>query len=170
MSQFKTIDYGQMNYEAVRNFHAVNKAGFLSIEYKYTLSMIWPLQGAFNDFDTWRRAKQIIANCKWTIGQVTNVLNYFFDREQKRIYISQKRLTNLFAPVINYESTTFAPTITNESGSFAPNINDTGTSLAEVSIHVPSTVFADPLIMGQLTSVVEQIKITGLFYIIEEIP
>lgn len=170
MSQFKTIDYAMMNFEAVRNFHAVNKAGFLSIEYKYTLSMIWPLQNSFNDFDTWRRAKQIIANCKWTIGQVTNVLNYFFDTDLKRIYISQKRLTNLFAPIINYESTTFAPTIANESDSFAPNINENGTALAEVSIHVPTSIFTDQLIMSQLISVVEQIKITGLYYIIEEIP
>lgn len=170
MAVFKTIDYGRMNYEALRNFHSVNRSGFLSIEYRYTLSMVYPLQDYFNGFDTWRRAKKIIAQCKWTIGQVTNVLNYFFDNNLKRIYLTQQRLDNLFAPVIAYESITFAPVIAEESTAYAPSINDTATVLAEVTIHVPSDVYSNPLLMSQLISVVDQIKITGFVYIIVVIP
>lgn len=169
MPQFKTIDYSMINYEAVRNFHAVNRAGFLSIEYRYTLACIYPLQDTFNNFDTWRQAKKIIAQCKWTIGQLTNVLNYFFDNVQNRIYISQQRISNVFVPIIAYESDVFVPEISSESTVFAPNINDAGTVLAQVTFHVPSDVYNDSLVMNQLIIVIEQIKISGFSYAIVEI-
>jgi hypothetical protein len=168
MSQFKTIDYGMMTFEALRNFHALNKENLLSIEYRYTLSMVWPLNLSFSDFDKWRQEKQIIANCKWTIGQVTNVLNYLFDAELKRIYISQKRVANVFAPAIDYESAILAPDIEEESAVLAPNIDDNITSLAEVKIHIPSDLY-NSHILGQIISVIEQIKMTGIFYNIIEI-
>jgi len=170
MAVFKTIHYGSTNYEGMRNFMAINKAGFLSILYRYTLALVYPLQVPFNDFHTWREAKKIIAQCKWTIGQVTNVLNYFFDASLARIYITQTRIDNLFAPVIAYESTTYAPTIAEESTAYAPCIQDVSTVLAIVAIHVPSDIYTDAIILAQLVSVVEQIKITGFTYQIVEIP
>ena len=169
MPQFKTIDYSLVNYEAVRNFHAINRAGLLSIEYRYTLCCVWPLQLAFDDFHLWRKAKKIIANCKWTVGQVTNVLNYFFDNTLNRIFITQQRIENVFVPVINYESAVFASEISDESTVLAPGINDFGVTLAHVTINVPTEVYSDAIIMSQLISVVEQIKITGFSYSIAEI-
>lgn len=169
MAVFKTIHYGRMNYEGMRNFIAINKAGFLSLLYRYTLAIVYPLQVPFDSFNAWRADKKIIAQCKWTIGQVSNVLNYFFDTDLKRIYITQARVDNLFAPVIAYESTTYAPTIAEESTAYAPCIQDVSTVLAIVAIHVPSTIYTDAIILAQLVSVVEQIKITGFTYQIVEI-
>jgi hypothetical protein len=175
---FRSINYARMLYEALRNYLSVTKVyfvdgtqygGLLSDLYKYLLSCLYMLQSPWDSFEIWRAEKYIIANCKWQIGQLTNVLNYFFDSIQLRIYITQSRTLNLFAPTIAYESTTYAPTIAYESTTYASMITEATSVIAGVNFHVPSDVFNDPIAMGQLISVIEQVKITGINYVITEI-
>jgi hypothetical protein len=181
MLPFKNITYSKMLYETLRNYHSVTKVyfdeegnqqgGLLSDLYKYCLACLYVLQAPWNAFNLWRRDKLIIASCKWQIGQVTNVLNHFFDAELSRIFITQRKLTNLFAPVIDgNESLTYGwPIDIYESEIFAPVITDTVTLATEVSVHVPASIFTSPSIMNSLIAIIEQIKITGINYQIIEI-
>lgn len=220
---YKTIEYGKMLYETLGNYFSVNVFGNLSILYRFLLSCLYTLQPEWDSFETWRFNKKLIANCKWQIGQLTNVLNYYFDNTQKRIYITQRALLNTFAPTIAYESVTYSRTIndttsfnagdtlivnaiyqvnnaatatynglnytqgqffkvisgittfTTADGAtvipslFAPTITDISV-LSEVFIWVPASIFADTAIMLNLTSIIEQIKITGIEYEIKPIP
>jgi hypothetical protein len=189
MYQFKTIDYGAMNFEALRNDLAINKATTLSREYKYTLAMIYPLQSIFNNFAIWREEKRLIAQCKFTIGQLTNLLNYFFDPTNKGISIRQQQNVTLYAPNIDDTATDvpFAPNIDDAVvsdavgnpinqyysqtipatatyyRSFAPNIN-AGAVGSLVTIMIPSVIYNDSEILSKIVSVIEQIKITGINY------
>lgn len=178
MNQFKYISYPKMLYETLRNYlsvtkvffeDGVQKGGKLSDLYKYCLSILYVLQSPWDSFEMFRAQKKIIANCKWQIGQLTNVLNYFFDPIDKRIVITQSRILSLFAPMIQYESTTYAPTIDEESTTYEGTITDTSTIIAEVNFHVPSEIFNNTITMGQLISTIEQVKITGINYIITEL-
>jgi hypothetical protein len=152
--------------ETMRWF-ATNKDGQPSKLYKFLFACVQIWQDWFSGFSMWRNEKFIIANCKWQIGQLTNVLNYFFDPINKTIYIDQVTLLNTFDPVltgnqaVNFdlpitgnESTLYEPT-------FSPNVIITG-----VIIHVPNAIYIDPAQMTALTSVIEQIRITGISYTI----
>ena len=90
---FRTIKYSKMTFETLRSYFSVNASGQLSILYKFVFSCLYPLQSVFDNYDTFRIKKQIIASCKWQIGQLTNVLNYFFDPTLKRIHINQSEVT-----------------------------------------------------------------------------
>ena len=108
MLQFRVVNYGKMLYESLRAYFSINSSGNLSQLYLFLLACLYPLQPAFDDYDTFRIKKQIIANCKWQIGQLTNVLNYFFDPVSKRITITQSVLASVDDPVfmetpINFE-------------------------------------------------------------------
>jgi hypothetical protein len=158
-----------MLYETLRSYLSINSEGKLSILYKFIYACLKPLQPWFDDFSTWRDTEKIIANCKWEIGQLTNVLNYLFDTTQKRIYISQRQYALVFAPTINYESEDFIPSLNYESTFYVPNINDIYTVNSQVVINLPSELYEDALKQSLIISVIEQIKIDGIYYIIEEI-
>jgi hypothetical protein len=83
---FKNINYLNMLLETVRYYFTYNAQGQISILYKFCSSFTVVLQslwGTMTDtilttFSGWRNNKLIIANCKWQIGQLTNVLNSLF--------------------------------------------------------------------------------------------
>ena len=150
MLQFRKIDYSKMLYESLRAYFSVNSSGQLSILYKFLFSCLYPLQPAFNNYDTFRIKKKIIAGCKWQIGQLTNVLNYFFDPDLSRIYITQSTITTLSAPVFEETTAVFAPVFSGLS------------ARSNVTFWVPSSVN-----MSELISVIEQIKINGIPYQIQ---
>ena len=86
-------------------------------------------QPEWDSFEVWRANNKIIANCKWQIGQLTNVLNYYFDSTYSRIYITQKALLNIFSPIIAFESTTYDRDINDST------IHDAGDTLTENVIY-----------------------------------
>jgi hypothetical protein len=166
MPQFKTITYYKMLKETLRAYHSVNTSGRLSYMYKFCLCCLYVLQIPFNNFDTWRIRKQLIASCLWQIGQLTNVLNYLYDSTLSRIVINQSVPVYIFAPEIDgLESTLFAPEIDGlESLIYAPNIDDGIINSSIVTIHVPNSIFTNSATMSLLVSEIEQIKIQGIQY------
>jgi hypothetical protein len=161
MLQFRKIDYSKMLYESLRAYFSVNSSGQLSILYKFLFSCLYPLQPAFNNYDTFRIKKKIIAGCKWQIGQLTNVLNYFFDPDSSRIYITQSTITILSAPVFEETTAIFAPVFEETTSVFAPVFSGLS-ARSNVTFWVPNSVN-----MSELISVIEQIKINGIPYQIQ---
>ena len=143
-----------MAYESLRAYFAVNSSGQLSILYKFVISCLFILQLPFNNYDTFRVRKFIIANCKWQIGQLTNVLNYLFGTTL--ITINNSDITTI-------NDVVFAETPDNYDLMFGPGnpINEILfgglLSRSDITFHVPSGIDQNELI-----SVIEQIKITGL--------
>lgn len=103
MAGFKNINYLNMLFSTVRSYFAFNSSGEPSILYKFftiftnVLQTVWgtitdTINTTYNQntiynslpslllptFSGWRNYKNIIANCKWQIGQLTNVLNSLF--------------------------------------------------------------------------------------------
>jgi hypothetical protein len=166
MAVFKNIVHTEMLKETMRWF-ATNKDGNPSKLYKYLFAVVFVLQTFFQSFSAWRDEKFIIANCKWQMGQLTNVLNYFFDPINKTIYIDQAIILNIFDPVITgNQAVNFDPVITgNESTLYEPDFYST-VYITGVIVHVPNAIYIDSIQMSALTAVLEQIKITGLSYTI----
>jgi hypothetical protein len=155
-----------MTYETLRNYFSVNKAGRLSILYKFLLACLWPLQQQWNTFELWRQKIWLISQCKWQIGQLTNVLNTLYDPISKRIFTTQAEAGYIFAPTIDYESDLFAPTIAVESTEFAPTILDS-TLLRETIINIPSIISGDDSVYSDFIATIEKIRILGLLYTIQ---
>jgi hypothetical protein len=133
----------------------------MSIFYRYLLCCLYVLQHPWDAFNLWREREKIIAGCKYEIGQLTNVLNYFFDSTLNRIYITQEGYLNVFVPTFTHA---YTPPPADESDVFVLTF---GTPIMnnEVLIHVPAPYYT-PLTSEYtaLVGVIEQIKITGLNY------
>jgi|YelNatPaOPRAMG01_1025707.scaffolds.fasta_scaffold174964_1 hypothetical protein len=165
MALFKNITISKVLYESMRAYHSVNANGQLSFLYKFALCCLYPLQIPFNQFDLWRRREYLIANCKWQVGQLTNVLNMLYDSTLKRIYIDQNILGYLFAPNIqDANSSIFAANL--DSGPddtvFANNIEDNPFVGTIVKIYIPNSIYSVDL--AQIISDIEQIKLSGIQY------
>lgn len=154
-----------MLFETLGAYHSVNAAGQLSYLYKFCLCCLYVLQTPFNNFDLWRIRKLLIAQCRWEIGQLTNVLNILYDPTQKRITIGQSISVNVYVPNIDEgESTIFVPNIDEgESSVFVPNIDETINS-STVTFYVPASIYSDPATMSLLVSDIEQIRWKGILY------
>jgi hypothetical protein len=175
MSQFKIIEYGKLLYETLRSNLSVTKVytddtgthgGLLSIIYRYCLSMVIYLQSYLDSFHIWRGNKWLISQCKFEIGQLTNMLRYMFD-PTNNLYISQTLVANVFVPsIVYYESSVLVPSlITSESSVLAPSITSQYTIRSLITFHVP----LDYSIIGsvkynELVSVIEQVKFSGINY------
>ena len=163
MLQFRVVNYGKMLYESLRAYFSINSSGNLSQLYLFLLACLYPLQPAFDDYDTFRIKKQIIANCKWQIGQLTNVLNYFFDPVSKRITITQSVLASVDDPVFMETPINFDPEYPETTTIFEPIFRGLY-NRTNVTFNVPSTVD-----QSELISIIEQIKINGINYSIHTI-
>jgi hypothetical protein len=118
------------------------------------------LQSIFDSYDTFRIKKQIIASCKWQIGQLTNVLNYFFDPILKRIYITQSEVTIIADPQFEYEPILFDPVFEETTSIFEPYFLGQS-SKTNVTFMIPTGVNVD-----EITAVIEQVKMNGIPYTI----
>ena len=161
MSVFRKIDFSQLLKESLRNFFTVNKAGKLSIMYRFCLAVIYPLQLAWNDFEAYRQKTWLISQCKWQLGQLSNVLNMLYDPINKSIYLTQAEAGAIFAPTIDYNSSIFAPVISDSSAIFAPTI-DNISNIKETVINIPNTITGDQ--RSDLIATIEKIRLLGLKY------
>ena len=170
MSLYKNIDYSKLTFETLRNYMSLNNSGTLSILYKFVLACIWPMQLIWNDFETWRIRKQLIANCKWQFGQAQNVLNYIFGTGTD-IYFTQVNndilwtITNDYDylpdsdPLYDAAKDIFLETNDIESTYFASDNSDIFTILSTVTVNAPLSVDEN-----ELRNIVDQIIIDGITY------
>ena len=157
----KKINYPALLFEGLRSYFSMNKTEQPSILYKYLAAFVALFQQPFLSFDAFRIKEYLIANCKWQIGQLTNLLNYFYDNTQKRIYITQSYSFTISDVTFDYNQ------INNDSDFNSPTLIQERTfedaSLQTiVHINVPSIVNLD-----DLTATIEQIKFQGIPYQIQ---
>lgn len=158
-NNFKNINYGRLLYETLRSYFSINPVtNKITGLYKYLAAIIQPMQPAFDTYVAFRNRQAIIANCKWQIGQLTNVLNYLFDNNLKRIYITQSSSTIISDPTFHYPPKHFDDTFTWSSTIYERRFGDklAGTL---VTINIPAAVDE-----ADLEAVVEQIRIEGIPY------
>jgi len=155
-----------MLYETLRNYFSINSNGQLTVLYRMLLACLWPLQISWNGYDSYRKLKLLISNCKWQIGQLTNVLNMLYDSELRGISISQSILAPVMVPSITYESTVYAPSIlsSTESSVLTSSIDNTFGVISLVTFNVPNDIYTNLALQTSLIGVIEQVKIQGITY------
>lgn len=165
MKRFRNINYGRTLYESLRNYFSVDGiTGVITSLYRYVAALIQPLQPRFDQYVVFRKKEEIIARCKWQIGQLTNVLNYFYDNLLNRIFIGQAVLTVIADPMFEYPPVNFdsdfdsAPVV--QEREFGDRASSTLTT-----INVPAGIDMDDLI-----ATIEQIRMDGFFYTINILP
>lgn len=158
IAQFRNIDYSKMLYETLRNYYSINANNQPSWLYIYLSCIIQPMQLPFNAYQTFRTLEALIAQCKWQIGQLTNVLNMIFDASLKRIFITQNTLLIIADPTFPYP-----PDHQDSDFGTAPKIQERGffdrSAETIVTINVPIGID-----QSAITAVVEQIRMQGIPY------
>jgi len=160
-NNFRNIDYGKMLYEALRNYFSVNSDGQITVLYKYCACFLQPLQLPFNNYDAARQINALVAQCRWQIGQLTNVLNFLFDTIQKRIFITQAKTSVLSAPSFPYNTPVQVRGFGSPAQAQARGFGD-NTSTSKVVFNVPVGVN-----ISNITAIIEQIRIQGIPYVIQ---
>ena len=160
MLQFRTINYGLMLYDSLRNYFAVNAAGNMSIMYKYLSAFVAPFQTPFNNLDTFRKQESFIAGCKWQIGQVTNLLNYIFDSVSNRIYISQSTTIILSDPQFAYAADHYDSDFGTTPEQFERGFNDIS-SKTDLIINIPASLNIQN---ANIIAVINQVILAGISY------
>ena len=150
-----------MLYEALRNYFSVNTSGNLTWLYKFCAACVQPLQAPFDAYAVKRAKSHLIAQCRWQIAQLTNLLNYLYDATLARIYIDQSVVTVVSDPTFDYDPVNF-DALFEETVLIFERVFDDKATTSNVIIHVPTGVDMDDLI-----ATVEQIRIQGIPYQIE---
>lgn len=160
-NNFKNIDYTRQLFEALRSFYSLNSDSDISILYKILICFLQPLQPAFDAYDLFRIKEALIAATEWQIGNLTNVLNYLYDRLANRIFITQSEIAVISDPKFQYDAIHWDRTFFEDETVFERPFNDrSSTSL--VTINVPQGVD-----LADLTATVEQVRLKGIAYKIE---
>jgi hypothetical protein len=158
LSKFRSIDYGKMLYETLRNYYSVNAQGKISLLYQYLACLIQPLIAPWDNYENNRLLNGLIADTKWQIGQLTIVLNYLFDPNLKRIYITQASYTNVDDPEFAYPPVNFDDVFADTPLIFEREFDD-ALGFVMLTFHIPSTVNE-----AAVTAVIEQIRLQGIQY------
>ena len=162
MSLFRKIDYSKMLLESLRNYFSVNKAGNLSILYRVCLAILYPLQLAWNDLETYRAKIWLISQCKWQLGQLQNVLRILYDNTNT-LYITQAVTGYIFAPTFANESNIYEPTFASESTIYEKAFNDLSLR-QEVIFNIPSALASNTALYNDFISTIEKIRLLGINY------
>lgn len=160
MQLFRKINYRLMLYEALRNYFSVNSSNEISMLYKYCSAFLQPLQAPFDAYDLQRKKNDLIASCKWQIGQLTNVLNFLYDTLLARIFITQSVVTVISDPTFDYPAIHFDGTFEEAPLIFEREFFDR-VSISAVIINVPTGVT-----LSDITATIEQIRLQGIPYTI----
>jgi len=141
----------------------VNAQGEMSLLYKFCSAIVAPMQKPFDNYHTYRVNASLIASCKWQIGQLTNVLNYLYDKTLSRIFIGQSVVSTVSDPTFAYSPVTYDDVFAN---AFLINEREFGDSLniSTVSINIPAAVAASSL--SQITATLQLIRLEGIQYVI----
>jgi hypothetical protein len=158
-NNFRNINFGKLLFETLRGYFAVNSAGEMSVLYKYLSSFAQVFQAPFNSFVGFRTKEALIASCKWQIGQLTNVLNYLYDKALHRIYITQSVVSILADPMFQYAPVNFDSDFGTPPVLFERIFTDP-VNQSLVSINIPGAVATTSL--SDLTATLNQINLSGI--------
>lgn len=159
MNNFRDIQYGRLLLETLRAYYSVNAAGNLSILYKFLFAIVEVFQDPFDKYALYRTKEAIIANCKWQIGQLTNVLNLLYDPILNRIFINQSIVLPVADPMFAYDPINFDTVFAEVPAEIYEHVFGDRVATTLVTINVPiGTNISD------LTATVEQIKLAGISY------
>lgn len=158
MFQYRIIEYNKMLYESLRAYFSVNSSDRISIMYKFCAACLQLLQGPFDLYDEQRKKNYLIASCKWQIGQLTNLLNYLYDRTLSRIFITQSIVTVISDVTFEYEPIHWDDVFENDPLVFEQGFFDR-VSISNVVINVPMGVD-----ISDITATIEQIRLQGIPY------
>lgn len=158
--RFRDILFPEMLYETLRNYYSVDSEGQVNWLYKYCACLVQPLQAPWNTYDTVRRQNGLLANSKFQIGDLINVLNYLYDNVLNRIFITQGYYDQTVARTFTEPAIAFAETFTDTAILFAREFGDPVKFVGAI-IHVPSTAN-----VSALTATVSEIAILGCPYTI----
>lgn len=161
VTNFRNINFTALLYETLTGFLSINKAQNPTWFYKFCAACLILFQQPFVDFVLFRNKEWLIAQCKWQIGQLTNVLNYLYDPIQKRIYIAQAIATPEFLMQFPYPPEQYLNDFSNDPALEFWNQFGTGPLTSLVTIHVPNDPAVD---LVDLTATVAQINIEGPKY------
>lgn len=150
-----------MLLQSLRAYYSVTVQGQINHLYKYCACLIQPLIVPFDAYEQARITNGLIANTKWQIGQLTNVLNYLFDNVNNSIYITQSSQSPVSAVGFAYPAT-------QQMGGFGGLAVQTRgffdkAAQTPVIIHVPMSVN-----LSALTAIVAQVALAGIYYEIVE--
>lgn len=159
MAKFRNIHFGKLLYETLRGYFSVNTSGNISILYKFLLAIVQVLQNPFDAYVVYRTKESIISNCKWQIGQLTNVLNYLYDPSLSRIFITQSVIVAIADPTFSYPPIHFDKTFADSPPSIFERTFGDRVATTLVTINVPAGTN-----ISDLTATVEQIKLQGINY------
>lgn len=157
-NNFRNISIPNMLYETLTGFYSITGIGTVSWLYKFCAACLSVLQTPFNDFVTFRTKEYIIANCKFTIGQLTNVLNYLYDPIQKRITITQSTVGAVFFWKFAYPPSLFLSDFGTAPSAFLETFGSR-VAVSTVAFNVPAGID-----LIDLTATIAQISIAGIPY------
>jgi len=158
VSNFRRIDFPAMLRETLTSFFSINKRGAATWGFKFCAACLAVLIIPFQDFDAYRKKMWLIANCKWQVGQLTNVLNKLYDPVQKRIVVLQAVSTPQFLNLFPYNATMWAGSFDDDPIVFLQTFGSQA-SRTIVTIQVPAGVDLD-----DLTATVALIAMDGIPY------
>jgi hypothetical protein len=158
--RFRTISIPIMLYETLRAYYSVNSAGKVNWLYKYCACLLQPLIGPLQQYETERVINGLIANSKFQVGQLTNVLNYLYDNVLNRIFITQGFIDQTVARNFSEAPIAFARNFGETPIIFARNFGEQGKFINAI-IHIPVSSN-----VSQLTATVAQMALQGLSYTI----
>lgn len=159
-SRYRRVEIGKMLYETLRAYYSVNSAGKLSWLYKYCAAILQPLVAPLAEYDIQRVYDGLIANSKFQIGQLTNVLNYLYDQPLNRIFITQGFYGQTSARNFNEHPILFERNFDETPIAFERNFGEVQKFIHAV-IHVPASAN-----LSQLTATVAQMALEGIQYTI----
>lgn len=156
--RFRHLDIPVLLYECLRAYYSVNSSGKVNWLYKYCACLIQPIIAPLQQYETERIINGLIANSKFQIGQLTNVLNYLYDTTLNRIFITQGFFEQTVARNFNEPPILFGRNFNETPIAFARNFSD-GAKLINAVIHVPASSN-----LSELTATVAQMALDGLNY------
>jgi hypothetical protein len=166
MSQYKNIYYPSLLHESLRDYFSVNKSGKLSLLYRFLLCVLLPLQAAWDIFETYRQKIWLISVCKWQLGQMQNLLNYLYDPDFKRIFLTQSTVVNIYVPVFAENTDIYVAVFAETTYIYLSTANDLP-MVHPMTINIPAVISSDALKYGDLIATVEKIRLVGLTYVVQ---
>ena len=136
-NNFRTISFPRMLYNCLTAPFSINASNLPTSIYKYCAAFLGILQQPWLDFIAFRNKQALIASCKFTVGQLTNVLNFLYDPTLNRIYIVQSVANPEYFWQFAYPPSMFLGQFGSAPLQFLRGFDDLeATSL--VTIHVPA--------------------------------
>jgi hypothetical protein len=159
---FKNINYRVMLFETLRKFFSVNSNNAISVLFTFLTAFVQLFEVPFANFVTFRNKEQLIAQCKWQVGQLANVLNILYDSTLKRIYCTQSTYNIAVSETFDYDASTFDSDFGSAPLIYENEFNDK-VATTQFIINVPTDVYN-----GDLVATVNQIAFTGANFTINQ--